>query len=98
MLNLSVDYVGTKARVKVNEDCLKQEKITFNHGKMVNIYIAYEIEKSVNISSYPTLENCLFGVVELTKDVDVDLYLVQYMVSDLIEKELIQLVMRLQEA
>ena len=31
-------------------------------------------KKSVNISSYPTLENCLFGAVKLTKYVDVDLY------------------------
>ena len=58
MLNPLVNYVGTKARVKFNEDCLRQEKITFDHGKIVNIYIVYEIE-SVNISSYPTLGNCL---------------------------------------
>ena len=37
MLNLSLDYVGTETRVKSNGDCLKQEEITFNHGKMVNI-------------------------------------------------------------
>ena len=72
-LNPSVDYVGTKVRVKFNEDCLKQGKITFNDGKIANIYIVYEIERSVNISSYPTLENCLFGAVKLTKQVDVDL-------------------------
>ena len=36
--------------------------------------MVYEIERSVNISSYPALENCLFGAVELTKYVDVDLY------------------------
>ena len=65
---------GTKARVKFNGDCLKQEKITFNHGKILNIYIVYEIERSVNISSYPTLGNCLFGAVKLTKHADVDLY------------------------
>ena len=53
---------------------LKQEKIAFNHGKLVNIYIVYEIERSVNISSYPTLENCLFGAVKLTTHIDVDLY------------------------
>ena len=74
ILNPSLDYVGTKIRVKFNGDCLKQEKITFNHGKIVNIYIVYEIEKSVNISSYPTLENCLFGAVKLTKHVGVDQY------------------------
>ena len=49
MLNPSLDFVGTKARVKFNGGCLKQEKITFNHGKVVNIYIVYEIERSVNI-------------------------------------------------
>ena len=37
MLNPSVDYVHTKARVKSDGDCLKQEKITFNRGKIVNI-------------------------------------------------------------
>ena len=71
-LNPSLHYVGNKIRVKFNGDCLTQEKITFNHGKITNIYIVYEIEKSVTISSYPTLENCLFGAVKLTKHVDID--------------------------
>ena len=74
MLNPSLDYVGTKMKVKFIGDCLKQEKITFNHWKIVHIYIVYEIERSVNISSYPRLENCLFGAVNLTKHVDIDLY------------------------
>ena len=43
----SVDYIGTKERVKFNGDGLKQERITFNHGKIVNIYIVYEIKKEV---------------------------------------------------
>ena len=73
-LNPSPRYVGTKAKVRFSGDCLKQEKITFNYGRIVNIYIVCEIQKSVNISSYPTLENCLFGAVKLTKHVDVDLY------------------------
>ena len=74
MLSLSVDYVGTKARAKLNGDCLKQEKITFNHGKIVNIYIAYKIGRSVNIRSYPTLAKFLFGVVKLAKYSDLDLH------------------------
>ena len=74
IFNPLVDYVGTKIRVKFNGDCLTQEKITFNDGKIVNIYNFYELEKSVNISSYPTAENCLFGAVKLTKRVDVNLY------------------------
>ena len=52
----------------------KQDKVTYNHDKIVNIYIVYEINKTYNISSYTTLKNCLFGVVSLTKDVDVDNY------------------------
>ena len=43
IFNLSLNYVGTKTRVKFNENCLKQEKSTFNHGKIVNIYIVYEL-------------------------------------------------------
>ena len=74
MFNPSVDYVGTKARVKFNGDYLKEDEISFDHGKIVNIYIVYEMEWSVDISSYPTLENCLFGAVKLTKHVNVDLY------------------------
>ena len=51
ILNPSLDFVGTKAGVKFNGGCLKQEKIIFNHGKIVNIYIVYEIERRVNIRS-----------------------------------------------
>ena len=59
MLNPSVNYVGSKARVKFNGDCLKQEKISFDDWKVINNYIVFEIDKSLNISSYPRLENCL---------------------------------------
>ena len=40
----------------------------------MNICIVYEISKNHNISSYPTLKNCLFGAVSLTKHVDIDQY------------------------
>ena len=32
-LDPSLDYLGTKTRVQLNGSCLKQDKITFNHGK-----------------------------------------------------------------
>ena len=67
-----LDYYGTKTRVEFSGSCLKQDKVTFNHGKIVNIYIVYEISKSINISVYLTLKNCLFGVVSLTKNADID--------------------------
>ena len=74
MLNPSVNYVGTKARVKFNGDCLKRDKVSFDHGKVVNIYIVFKTNKNFSSSSYPTLENCLFGAVRLTKNIDIDRY------------------------
>ena len=53
-----LSFYGTKTRVEFNESSLKQDKATYNHGTIVNIYIVYEISKDYNISSYPTLENC----------------------------------------
>ena len=38
ILNPSLDYIGSKIRVKFRGDYLKQENVTFNHGKIVNIY------------------------------------------------------------
>ena len=58
-----LSFYGTKTRVEFNGSCLQQDKVTYNHGKIVNIYIFYEISKNDNIRGYPTLENCLFGAV-----------------------------------
>ena len=39
----SINYVGNKIRVKFTGSCLKQSnKLTYTHGKVVNIYIVYE--------------------------------------------------------
>ena len=70
----NIDYYSTKAGVEFNGSCLKQDSVTFNHGKVVKIYIFYEISKSINISDYPLLENCLFGAVSLTKNADINKY------------------------
>ena len=69
-----LSYYGTKTRVEFNGSCLKQDKVTYNHRKIVNIYIAYEISKNYSISTYVTLENCLFGAVSLTKNADIYQY------------------------
>ena len=70
----NLDYYCTKGRVEFNESCLKQDKIIFNHGKVVKIYIVFEMNKSINISDYPTLENSLFGAVRPTKNANIDKY------------------------
>ena len=74
ILNTLLDYVGTKTVVEFNGNCLKQDRISFNHRKVANIYIVHEINKTFNKNSYPTLENCFFGAVKLTKHSDMDNY------------------------
>ena len=69
-----LNYVGNKIKVKFNGSCLKQDKIIYTHRAKVNICIVYEITKNNPVSSYPALENCLFGEVKLTKNTDIDKY------------------------
>ena len=69
-----LSFYGTKTKVEFNGSCLKQNKVTYNHGKIVNIYIVYEISQNYSISSYPTLETCLFGAVNLAKNAYIDKY------------------------
>ena len=64
-----LDYLSNKIRLKFSGNCLKQDKVTYNHRKVVNIYIVYEISKNFKISIYSTLENSLFGAVSLTKKI-----------------------------
>ena len=67
-------YRASKIRVKFTESCLKQDKVTFNHGKVVNTYIVYELGASSSSNSNPTKNICLSGAVTLTKNVDIDKY------------------------
>ena len=67
-------YNNTKTRVKFKGSCLKQSNFTFTHNKILNIYIVYELGASSSHISDPTLKNCLFGAVALTKNADIDKY------------------------
>ena len=69
--NPKLSYFGTKARLEYRGSCLKQDKITFSHGKVVHIYIVYELDKTY-VKTYPTLVNCLFGAVSITKNDYID--------------------------
>ena len=70
-LNPKLNYFGTKTRLEFRGICLKQHKSTFNHGKIVNTYIVYELDKTYG-KTHPTLVNCLFGAVSITKNADID--------------------------
>ena len=76
LLNPSLDVYDndTKIRIKLNRSFLNRFTPTILQGDMVNIYIFYEITSDYKDISYPTLENCLFGSVKLTKNADIDKY------------------------
>ena len=42
----ALSYIGNKTRVKFVGSCLKQDKITFTHGKTVSIHIVSEVSVS----------------------------------------------------
>ena len=53
LLNSSLNYLGTKIRKRFNRNCLKQSKLLYTHGKVVNICIVYEINKKKTQSIFP---------------------------------------------
>ena len=66
-------YDNARTKVKFNGDFLKQDKITYNHGPIVNTYIFYRLIPDTKSFSL-TLEDFLFGAVKLTKIVDINKY------------------------
>ena len=75
LLNPRMDiYDTSKIRIKFNGSFLNRFPPAILHGDIVNIYIVYEITSNYSDINYPTLENCLFGSVKLTKNADIDKY------------------------
>ena len=69
------DYYGTKIRLQFNKSCLKHpNKIIYDKGRIVNVYIVYELSASSSNINDPAIKNCLFGAVTLTKNSDIDKY------------------------
>ena len=85
-LSPALSYYGTKRRVKFTRSCLKQPKVSYTHGTIVNIYTVYELGTSSSHSDDPTLKNSLFGAVGLSKKADLISTSIQVMELDLIEK------------
>ena len=79
-----IDYYDSEVRVKFNKACLQQSN---NYGSRVNIYIVYELGDSSSNDSDPTLKNCLFGAVTLTKNADIENMGILVMELYLIEEE-----------
>ena len=71
----AVNYINTERQVKFDRSCLKQDKVTFTHKQVVNIYIIYEIKLwQFNVGKDFELKDSLFGAVKLTKNADPDKY------------------------
>ena len=73
-LTPALSYYGTKTRVRFAGSCLKQPKISYTHGKVVKIYIVYELSVSSSHNNDLTLKNCLFVSVTLTKNAVINNY------------------------
>ena len=73
-LTPELNYYGTKTKIKFTRSCLKQSSHILTHKKVVNIYIVYELAVSSSHDSDPTIKNCLFGAVTLTKNADIEKY------------------------
>ena len=72
-LAAELEYVSEKMFAKFEESCLiEQDEFIFNK-KTVNIYIIYDLESNL-INCDPTLENCLFGAIKITKNSDMNKY------------------------
>ena len=84
-----IDYLGNKIRLKFSGSCLKQPKLQYTHGTIVNIYIVHELGASESNNNDPTLKNCLFGAVTLTKNADI-----LVMELDLIEDQVLHFQVR----
>ena len=71
----ALNYVNTKSRAKFDGSCLKQDKVTVTHKKLLKIknyllkiYTAREINSlSFNAGKDFALRNSLFGVVKLSQ-------------------------------
>ena len=68
----NINYYGTKTRVEFNGSCLKQDKVTFDHRKVLKTYIIYELAGSSSNDNDSTVRSSLFGAVRLTKNADID--------------------------
>ena len=68
----TLEYARRKLYVKFNGSYLiKQDKITFDNRNIVNIYIVYDLDS--NLKNFdPSLENCFFGAIKITKNSDID--------------------------
>ena len=67
-----VQYTNDRIYLQFNGDCLKQNKVTYSHGNIVNIYVVYKLSPHTGSTDF-TIKNNLFGAVNLTKNSDCEI-------------------------
>ena len=66
---------NSKIRLRFTGSCLKQDKATFTANSVVNLFIVHELNRwSQDLNAKFTLNNCLFGNVKITENVEPNKY------------------------
>ena len=65
---------NNRLNVGFRGNLLKQTKIAYFHGAVVSIYIVYKLQKRTVDKADFTVQNALFGAMEITKDVNTSHY------------------------
>ena len=67
-------YNNARIKILFSGDFIRQDKVIYNHGPIVNIYIVYRLTPFTTSTKGAALENCLFGAAKLTKNDDINKY------------------------
>ena len=67
----SLTFDNTRMKLTFNEDFLKEDKVTHNHGPIVNIIMVYRLIHFTTSTKRSTLGSCLFGAAKLTTNDDI---------------------------
>ena len=59
--------------VKFSGNYMEQTKVMYPHNSVINIYIVYELKRTVNTPDFAA-QSCLLGAVQITKDVNTSHY------------------------
>ena len=73
ILSPEINYNENKFGLNFSGSILQQKIVTYNHKKVVNLYIVYEITK-FRYNNNPILTNALFGAIKITRNADIKKY------------------------
>ena len=82
-----LNYYSTKTRVKFYGSCLQQPKLSYTHGRVVNIYIVYEFDASSSHDDDPAIKKLFIWRLLLLKTLILISMGIQVMELDLIENQ-----------